>query len=162
LPSQRDGRRRVEEELNTDFEQVAAWVNTSHRDSRTLRISSRGAKTAGSAASRHPTPRLPPQLSGDSDLTTAAVVEANTQPEQDAAKSEFDLGHSGRLKQADSPVARRQSGADYYRDLDEGNAGSQLFSVLELPAEIDPSQCVAVLANGLVGIRMPKRRSSAH
>jgi hypothetical protein len=111
---------------------------------------------------RHPTPKLPPQLSGDSDVTTAAVVEANTKPEQDAAKSEFDLGHSGRLKQACLPVARLQSDADYYLDLGEGNAGSQLFSVLKLPAELDPSGGVAIQANGLPGIRIPKRKTSAH
>jgi HSP20 family molecular chaperone IbpA len=33
----------------------------------------------------------------------------------------------------------------------------QMFCVVELPAEVDPSRSIAVLANGLLGIRMPKK-----
>jgi HSP20 family molecular chaperone IbpA len=34
---------------------------------------------------------------------------------------------------------------------------SQMFCVVELPAEVVPSRSIAVLANGLLGIRMPKK-----
>jgi HSP20 family molecular chaperone IbpA len=33
----------------------------------------------------------------------------------------------------------------------------QMFCVLELPAEVDPARSIAVLANGLLAIRMPKK-----
>jgi HSP20 family molecular chaperone IbpA len=33
----------------------------------------------------------------------------------------------------------------------------QLFAILELPAEVDASRAVAVLAGGLLGLRMPKK-----
>jgi HSP20 family molecular chaperone IbpA len=36
----------------------------------------------------------------------------------------------------------------------------QLFSIRELPAEVDPSRAVAVLANGLLGLRMPKKNKA--
>lgn len=32
-----------------------------------------------------------------------------------------------------------------------------IFSVIPLPADVDPTRCDAVLADGLLGIRMPKR-----
>ncbi|MGB0035815.1 MAG: DUF2934 domain-containing protein [Candidatus Acidiferrales bacterium] len=32
-----------------------------------------------------------------------------------------------------------------------------IFSVIPLPADVDPTRCNAVLADGLLGIRMPKR-----
>jgi HSP20 family molecular chaperone IbpA len=41
------------------------------------------------------------------------------------------------------------------------NAPQQLFSILELPAEVDPSRTVAVLADGLLGLRMPKKTNPA-
>jgi HSP20 family molecular chaperone IbpA len=40
------------------------------------------------------------------------------------------------------------------------NPPQQLFSILELPAEVDPSRAVAVLANGLLGLRMPKKNKA--
>jgi HSP20 family molecular chaperone IbpA len=33
----------------------------------------------------------------------------------------------------------------------------QLFSIIELPAEVDPTHAVAVLADGLLGLRVPKK-----
>lgn len=38
----------------------------------------------------------------------------------------------------------------------------QLFAILELPAEVDASQSVAVLAGGLLGLRMPKKLALSH
>lgn len=37
----------------------------------------------------------------------------------------------------------------------------QIFSVIELPAEVDPSRSRAVMASGLLGVRMPKKNSRA-
>lgn len=37
-----------------------------------------------------------------------------------------------------------------------GEPVAHVFSVIELPAEVDPARSVAVLSNGLLGIRMPK------
>jgi HSP20 family molecular chaperone IbpA len=33
---------------------------------------------------------------------------------------------------------------------------SEPFCMLELPAEVDPASCIAILSNGLLGIHMPK------
>ena len=38
----------------------------------------------------------------------------------------------------------------------KGDSPSKVFCVVELPAEVDPDRCVAVLANGILGVRMPK------
>lgn len=38
----------------------------------------------------------------------------------------------------------------------------QLFAILELPAEVDASQSVAVLSGGLLGLRMPKKLALSH
>jgi HSP20 family molecular chaperone IbpA len=39
---------------------------------------------------------------------------------------------------------------------DPARAATNLFCILELPAEVDPARCTAILSNGLLGIRMPK------
>jgi HSP20 family molecular chaperone IbpA len=46
---------------------------------------------------------------------------------------------------------------DARRDTPPAHTPLQMFCVLELPAEVDPSRSIAVLANGLLGIRMPKK-----
>jgi HSP20 family molecular chaperone IbpA len=130
-----------QEELDTDFDQVAAWVNTIHRDARTLRINFRDARLSGSPRARRVLPILPPQLGPASELVAIDAdvnADVNANAELDCAESQLNANIKGAAK------------------------ASQLFCVLELPSEIDQSRCVAVLADGLLGIRMPKRRSSAH
>jgi HSP20 family molecular chaperone IbpA len=42
------------------------------------------------------------------------------------------------------------------RTADRAHPASHLFCIMELPAEVDPARCTAVLSNGLLGIRIPK------
>jgi HSP20 family molecular chaperone IbpA len=46
------------------------------------------------------------------------------------------------------PFPARSESKDYQ--------SSDLFCMLELPAEVDPARCTAILSNGLLGIHMPK------
>ncbi|MGA8142938.1 MAG: DUF2934 domain-containing protein [Candidatus Acidiferrales bacterium] len=74
-------------------------------------------------------------------------------------------GQSRRLSaaaRATSPEfhARRQAVESSSPDGPRLRMTPQLFSILELPAEVDPSQAVAVLADGLLGLRMPKKMPS--
>lgn len=45
------------------------------------------------------------------------------------------------------------------RTADPAHPASRLFCIMELPAEVDPARCTAILSNGLLGIRMPKVRA---
>jgi HSP20 family molecular chaperone IbpA len=150
--------------LNTDSEQVAAWVSTIHKDARTLRINCRGAKSPDSSTTSHASPKLSAQLSTDSELAVVAAG-AGANPARDFSKSQSATGNDGGREQSrssDSPAAPQNSSAANDRGSSQRNAASQCFCVLQLPAEIDPSRSLAVLANGLLGIRMPKRKTSAH
>ena len=51
-------------------------------------------------------------------------------------------------------LARHESGDN--SDCAPDQMPMQMFCVLELPAEVDPARSIAVLSNGLLGIRMPK------
>jgi HSP20 family molecular chaperone IbpA len=42
------------------------------------------------------------------------------------------------------------------RAADPGHPSLNLFCILELPAEVDPARCTAILSNGLLGVRMFK------
>ncbi|MGH9690033.1 MAG: hypothetical protein ACRD4C_02820 [Candidatus Acidiferrales bacterium] len=60
----------------------------------------------------------------------------------------------------DLPSARREGGSIMTETADShARAPSQTFCVLSLPAEVNPIQSIAVLANGLLAIRMPKAKS---
>jgi HSP20 family molecular chaperone IbpA len=41
-----------------------------------------------------------------------------------------------------------------------GVAPAQLFCICELPAEVDPASCTAIVSNGLLGIRLAKVRAT--
>lgn len=150
-------------ELDTDFEHVAAWVSTIHKDARTLRINCRGARSPDSSTTSHAPPKLLSQLSADSELAVVAAG-AGANPARDSSKSQSAAsndGERGPLPPSSAPAAWQESSGENGRESGQENAASQLFCVLELPAEVDPSRCIAVLANGLLGIHMPKRKSSA-
>jgi HSP20 family molecular chaperone IbpA len=51
----------------------------------------------------------------------------------------------------------RRAAAVNAPDAEQREKPAHLFSILELPAEVDPSRAVAVLADGLLGLRVPKR-----
>ena len=53
--------------------------------------------------------------------------------------------------------ARRKAAAANASDAEQREKPAHLFSILELPAEVDPSRAVAVLADGLLGLRVPKK-----
>lgn len=156
-----------QDERDTDFDQVAAWVSTIHADSRTLRVNCRGAKPSVSSPGQHVPARLPPSLANNS--APAHVTNgAGAVPKRDSTNPR-PVDHHDELPETRRPTqpahARKarpaasfEGGPEQYAD----GIASQLFCVLELPSEIDPVRCVAVLANGLLGIRMPKRKSSAH
>jgi HSP20 family molecular chaperone IbpA len=42
------------------------------------------------------------------------------------------------------------------RSADPAHPASHLFCIMELPAEVDPACCTAILSNGLLGIHMAK------
>jgi HSP20 family molecular chaperone IbpA len=45
------------------------------------------------------------------------------------------------------------------RTADPACPASHLFCIMELPAEVDPARCTAILSNGLLGIRIPKAQA---
>jgi HSP20 family molecular chaperone IbpA len=47
------------------------------------------------------------------------------------------------------------------RAADTEHASSNLFCILELPAEVDPARCTAILSNGLLGVRMFKTNAKS-
>src|ERR1700726_2796587 len=51
------------------------------------------------------------------------------------------------------PFPGRSTSKDYQ--------ASHLFCMLELPAEVDPARCTAILSNGLLGVHMPKAVANA-
>jgi HSP20 family molecular chaperone IbpA len=158
------GESAILDELESDFEQVAAWVSTIHRDARTLRISCRGAKTPSALAARLVPPSTASEVGANSELAVV-VGGPGANPDGGPSESKFAAGKGGGREPSrshNSPGAWQQSSAENGPEPCHRNAASQLFCALELPAEIDPSRCMAILANGLLGIRMPKRKSSAH
>jgi DUF2934 family protein len=60
-----------QDEQDTDFNPVAAWVNTIHRDARTLGINFRDARISGASAGRCAVPKLPSRLGANSELVVA-------------------------------------------------------------------------------------------
>jgi HSP20 family molecular chaperone IbpA len=42
------------------------------------------------------------------------------------------------------------------RPADAAHPASHLFCIMELPAEVDPARCTAILSNGILGIHMSK------
>jgi len=137
------------EDLDVDPNRVAAWASSVHADARTLRVCSQQGKEQQMAASQDGTRGLPPAVRADAGISvTVAEGVSNYQRS---------------LQKADILKANESNGFSSWPS--EGNgldpvqtgAPSQLFCVMELPAEVDPARSVAVLANGLLGIRMPKR-----
>jgi hypothetical protein len=55
-------------------------------------------------------------------------------------------------------AAREQS---FTRSKDTGPPAGNLFCISELPAEVDPASCEAIVSNGLLGIRIAKVRAIA-
>jgi len=55
-------------------------------------------------------------------------------------------------------AAREQS---FTRWKDSGTPAANLFCISELPAEVDPASCEAIVSNGLLGIRIAKVRAIA-
>lgn len=149
---------------STEFDEVTAWVSTIHTDARTLRINCRAANSPGSPATRHAPPRLPAHFSAYSDLSVVAV-NAGLNAEGDSPKS-VSVMTSDRAREpsasSESLDSCTESNARNQANPRERHAASQLFCVLELPVEIDPSRSIAILANDLLGIRMPKRQDPAH
>ena len=56
-------------------------------------------------------------------------------------------------------AAREQS---FAREENGDRPPAHLFCICELPAEVDPATCTAILSNGLLGIRIAKVRAVAH
>jgi HSP20 family molecular chaperone IbpA len=53
-------------------------------------------------------------------------------------------------------AAREQS---FTRTKDSGTPAANLFCISELPAEVDPASCEAIVSNGLLAIRIAKVRA---
>jgi len=147
------------DEGRVDDEQIAEWASAIHTDMRTLRFRGRRAKgsvarsteeTAGAKLNAHSRAMagmsaLPGQA--DEGETAETGVRA---AEQDG---EEERGQWNAGKGEESAENLRGSACE----AEKSGAPSQVFCILEVPTEVDPARCVAVLANGLLGIRMPKR-----
>jgi HSP20 family molecular chaperone IbpA len=55
-------------------------------------------------------------------------------------------------------AAREQS---FTRIKESGTPAANLFCISELPAEVDPASCEAIVSNGLLGVRIAKVRAIA-
>ena len=119
-------------EFDPDPHRVAEFSRAVNADPRAIHLGS----SAGGGAHKHGNnaPQRDLHLAGESALSQRAADSL-------AEQSVPDTSHPAQCNPA-PPL----------------NA-SKLFCVLELPAEVDPERSVAVLANDLLGIRMPKALS---
>jgi len=80
---------------------------------------------------------------GDAPWTARSLDPLRGPPRMDAASLAVMCAHASRENCAPSVA-------------DSNLPASNLFCILELPAEVDPERCTAILSNGLLGIRMCK------
>jgi HSP20 family molecular chaperone IbpA len=147
------------DEQRVDDDQIAEWASALHSDARTLQFHSR--RTRSSMMRR----------AGEGTAVGANRVGAQATESLDSEALEKDsrggtpsLQIAARKGEAEE-IERPEQGPDRRRgfrrgpdaESEEPAVPTQLFCILELPTEVDPSRCVAVLANGLLGVRMPKR-----
>jgi HSP20 family molecular chaperone IbpA len=147
------------DDCRMDEEQIAEWASAIHTDARTLRVRARCARDS-MARRREETSRAHVNQHG------GRITEISDSPGPANAGRTAETGvqaASGNNEQdkiswiAGEIEGRAENSGDSVREPDEQTAPSQVFCILELPTEVDPARCVAVLANGLLGIRMPKR-----
>ncbi|MGA8221127.1 MAG: DUF2934 domain-containing protein [Candidatus Acidiferrales bacterium] len=142
-----------------DEEQIAEWASSIHADARTLRF--HATRTTGSHMQRKDEANAAGGNSAAAQALKNSEFEALDQESKPNSPSVQAAGGNTERAGGSQPTARFDRKAEISQgtdsDSEEPVAPSQLFCILELPTEVDPSSCVAVLANGLLGIRMPKK-----
>jgi len=141
-----------DETVEMDEAQVSAWANSIHQERRAETTRVERARRSSSAMN---------QNWREMDLVEAgsSVERANGEEEM---PEDPGLEVDGRelreifgITEQNGP--KTGESAEGEENSDASAAPSQLFCILELPAEVDPGRCQAVLASGLLGIRLPKR-----
>jgi len=141
------------DDQRVDDEQIAEWASAIHTDARILRFRAR--RATGSAARK--------ARANESELNSGEVSTTASRGEDNGGKKSTLQapardGDAEKLMSAAGGVnGETECLVETESRFQDSAAPSQLFCILELPTEVEPSQCVAVLANGLLGIRMPKK-----
>jgi HSP20 family molecular chaperone IbpA len=142
-----------------DEEQISTWANSIHRGGAALRLRAQHAtRFAGMKRGDARPVRSSGEAEESAEVSESVSEERNFKGSAGGLRREIRGGEAKKI-----PCAAEQMGSG--RELPcepDPEAGDcerplQLFCILELPAEVEPEKCVAVLANGLLGIRMPKR-----
>jgi HSP20 family molecular chaperone IbpA len=152
----------LNDEPLVDDEQIAAWASSIHTDAGTLQTRVRQA--------RRKVPPITRELAvacSKRGGENPGEISVSTIPERDFMSDDSSM-RSASLEgeavvdmwPAEGLGGEMESVHEIDTAAEKCTAPSQLFCILELPAEVDPQQSVAVLANGLLGIRMPKKARS--
>jgi HSP20 family molecular chaperone IbpA len=147
------------DEQRVDDDQIAEWASVIHSDARTLQFHSR--RTRSSMMRRTGEGTAVGSNSTGAQAAESADSEAREKDSKDGTPNPQTAARKGEAEE----ITRREDGLDRRRGIwrepdaesEEPVGPTQLFCILELPTEVDPTRCVAVLANGLLGVRMPKR-----
>lgn len=142
-----------------DEDQISEWASAIQADARTFRFHS--TRTTGSQMQRKVEASAAGAKSGGGQELKGSGPEAQGQESKPNGSSLEGAGGKAESEGSAQPTERLDRKTEISRRMDrdseELEAPSQLFCILELPTEVDPSSSVAVLANGLLGIRMPKK-----
>jgi HSP20 family molecular chaperone IbpA len=137
------------EDPDLDPERIAAWASTVHTDTRVMRIGCERGKGGEGTEAQQEKPVSPPAIQTNAGINISIGTPGSKDKRNFSSVEERRRGKA--IEEPPSTVTEPVSA-----DGSDGNP-SQLFCVVELPAEVEPDRSVAVLANGLLGIRMPKR-----
>jgi HSP20 family molecular chaperone IbpA len=140
------------EDPDLDPERIAAWASTVHTDARALRVCCERGKRSEDAEAPEGKQVSPPAIRADAGIKVSIAAGSS---HEKRVRSGVDS--RPREKGQEEPPLTEYGSAS---EADCDGSPSQLFCVVELPAEVEPDRSVAVLANGLLGIRMPKRGSA--
>jgi HSP20 family molecular chaperone IbpA len=141
------------EEPELDPDRIAEWASTVHTDARTLRVCCEREKASGDAEATERKQASPPATRADAGIKVSIAVGGST----DKRSGPGTESERREKSQHEPPPVKYESGPEAGCD----GTPSQLFCVVELPAEVEPDRSIAVLANGLLGIRMPKRAAGS-
>jgi HSP20 family molecular chaperone IbpA len=146
-------------EFYPDPHRVAEFSRAVHTDPRMLRLASANACRVPENGDNQvaSSPRSEDESTAFPDRAPACIP-------QESGREAIEPGQCRAAQPASAPgatptsadPARSSSGRAANPGSSATASSSKLFCVLELPAEVDPERSVAVLANGILGIRMPK------
>jgi HSP20 family molecular chaperone IbpA len=137
------------DEPELDPDRIAEWASSVHTDARALRVCCERGKASEDAEATERKQASPSAIRADAGIKVSIAMNGSTDK---CSGSSTESERREKSRHEPAPV-RHESDPEARCD----GTPSQLFCVVELPAEVEPDRSIAVLANGLLGIRMPKR-----